>query len=335
VLLATLVVVEHVYNCASLRVEFERLMQEAFRVDRTYRHRFSDVWLWMEWPDRGNEPDTGIDLVAKNADGGYTLELPDPDKKGRERIGRALKWLEHADLVRRERRQGRESEVILREDSGRGADYTPPGRTYLEIRAANRASPELKYHRYLTPPAEFWLKRTIVELDATAIAALLILLSEHNFRGRGSLTAASEDPQWWSVSQWERRFHLSKETRYRGFDKLAEARIVEKSPYPVDPRNVGADPRRVRKRYALVDYKLDGREIRYLGHPAAQRVGSIGWHHALQRLPQPGGARCPRSVGSRGITDCQGSRRPMTARTHEDAMSKNERRALAPTRVRG
>ena len=52
--------------------KFERLIQEAFRVDRTYCHRFSDVWLWMEWPDRGNEPDIGIDLVAKNADAGYT-----------------------------------------------------------------------------------------------------------------------------------------------------------------------------------------------------------------------------------------------------------------------
>ena len=45
---------------------FERLMQTAFRIDRTYRERFSDVWLWMEWPDRGDEPDIGIDLVAKN-----------------------------------------------------------------------------------------------------------------------------------------------------------------------------------------------------------------------------------------------------------------------------
>ena len=51
---------------------FERLTQTAFRTDRTYRERFSDVWLWMEWPDRGDEPDIGIDLVAKNIDGGYT-----------------------------------------------------------------------------------------------------------------------------------------------------------------------------------------------------------------------------------------------------------------------
>ena len=51
---------------------FERLMQGAFRTDRTYRERFTDVWLWMDWPDRGDEPDIRIDLVAKNAGGGYT-----------------------------------------------------------------------------------------------------------------------------------------------------------------------------------------------------------------------------------------------------------------------
>src|SRR5680860_1516365 len=51
---------------------FERMMRSAFRLDRTYHERFTDVWLWSDWPGRGAEPDTGIDLVAKNAAGGYT-----------------------------------------------------------------------------------------------------------------------------------------------------------------------------------------------------------------------------------------------------------------------
>jgi predicted helicase len=49
---------------------FERLIQSAFKTDRTYRERFTDVWLWMEWADRVGEPDTGIDLVAKTVEGG-------------------------------------------------------------------------------------------------------------------------------------------------------------------------------------------------------------------------------------------------------------------------
>lgn len=51
---------------------FERLVRSALRIDRTYRQQFEEVWLWSDWPDRGNEPDIGIDLVAKNTDGGFT-----------------------------------------------------------------------------------------------------------------------------------------------------------------------------------------------------------------------------------------------------------------------
>ena len=50
---------------------FEELMVEYFRVDPTYADRFTDVWLWSDWPDRTG-PDTGIDLVARERDaGGY------------------------------------------------------------------------------------------------------------------------------------------------------------------------------------------------------------------------------------------------------------------------
>lgn len=44
---------------------FERLVANYLVTDPLYADRFSDVWLWGEWPGRGNKPDTGIDLVAK------------------------------------------------------------------------------------------------------------------------------------------------------------------------------------------------------------------------------------------------------------------------------
>lgn len=44
--------------------KFERLFASYLVTDPYYRDRFSDVWLWSEWPGRGNKPDTGIDLVA-------------------------------------------------------------------------------------------------------------------------------------------------------------------------------------------------------------------------------------------------------------------------------
>ena len=52
---------------------FERLAKTFFEEDALYREQFEGIWLWSEWPDRGGRPDTGIDLVAKNADDGdYT-----------------------------------------------------------------------------------------------------------------------------------------------------------------------------------------------------------------------------------------------------------------------
>ena len=49
---------------------FEELAKTFFEEDALYREHFEGVWLWSEWPERGGRPDTGIDLVAKNADDG-------------------------------------------------------------------------------------------------------------------------------------------------------------------------------------------------------------------------------------------------------------------------
>ncbi|MGD9961770.1 DEAD/DEAH box helicase [Nocardioides sp.] len=45
---------------------FERLVQAFLTSDPEWATRFSQVWLWSEWPERGGRPDTGIDLVARN-----------------------------------------------------------------------------------------------------------------------------------------------------------------------------------------------------------------------------------------------------------------------------
>jgi predicted helicase len=55
-------------NNRDLGDKFERLIQAFLTKDPYYADLFSDVWLWMEWPDRGNKPDTGIDLVARERD---------------------------------------------------------------------------------------------------------------------------------------------------------------------------------------------------------------------------------------------------------------------------
>ncbi|GHE06847.1 helicase [Klenkia taihuensis] len=50
--------------------KFERLIRAYLTSDPEWTAKFSDVWLWSDWPDRANRPDTGIDLVAANADDG-------------------------------------------------------------------------------------------------------------------------------------------------------------------------------------------------------------------------------------------------------------------------
>ena len=48
--------------------KFERLIQSYLRNDPAWTAKFSDVWLWTDWPEREGRPDTGIDLVARNRD---------------------------------------------------------------------------------------------------------------------------------------------------------------------------------------------------------------------------------------------------------------------------
>lgn len=50
--------------------KFERLILQYLQTDPIYKERFSKVWLWMDFPKRGNLPDTGIDLVAEERDTG-------------------------------------------------------------------------------------------------------------------------------------------------------------------------------------------------------------------------------------------------------------------------
>jgi predicted helicase len=47
---------------------FERLIAAYLRSDPEWTAKFEQVWLWSQWPGRGNTPDVGIDLVAKNRD---------------------------------------------------------------------------------------------------------------------------------------------------------------------------------------------------------------------------------------------------------------------------
>ncbi len=46
---------------------FEILIKRFLETEPTYRERFSQVWLWNDWPWRGQRHDIGIDLIAREA----------------------------------------------------------------------------------------------------------------------------------------------------------------------------------------------------------------------------------------------------------------------------
>ena len=49
---------------------FEQLVKAFIETDKAQSERFDKVWLWSEYPGRNGRPDIGIDLVAKERDGG-------------------------------------------------------------------------------------------------------------------------------------------------------------------------------------------------------------------------------------------------------------------------
>ena len=71
---------------------FEKICLYFLRHDKGYKELFENVWLWSDWPQRDNKPDTGIDIVAKFRDSGkfcavqckfyeleYSVSKPDID----------------------------------------------------------------------------------------------------------------------------------------------------------------------------------------------------------------------------------------------------------------
>lgn len=100
--------------------KFEHLILQYLQAHPLYQAHFSKVWLWMEFPLRNHAPDTGIDLVAQEADTGdycaiqckfydpnYTLEKKDIDSfftasgtnlfSKRIIVSTTNKWSKHAE----------------------------------------------------------------------------------------------------------------------------------------------------------------------------------------------------------------------------------------------
>lgn len=61
----------HVLTDVGRGAVFQRMMRAFLSEDPLFAERFKRVWQWQDWPERPpGEPDTGIDLVAEERDGG-------------------------------------------------------------------------------------------------------------------------------------------------------------------------------------------------------------------------------------------------------------------------
>ena len=54
---------------------FEALVKAFIEMDRAQSRRFDKVWTWTEYPNRNGRPDTGIDLVARERNGGELVAI--------------------------------------------------------------------------------------------------------------------------------------------------------------------------------------------------------------------------------------------------------------------
>lgn len=54
---------------------FEALVKAFIEMDGAQSRRFDKVWTWMDYPNRNGRPDTGIDLVARERNGGRLIAV--------------------------------------------------------------------------------------------------------------------------------------------------------------------------------------------------------------------------------------------------------------------
>jgi predicted helicase len=65
----------HAYDERDKGDRFERLMVAYLKTDPTYQQLYLDVWMWSDYPERGNRHETGIDIVAKARDTGLLTAI--------------------------------------------------------------------------------------------------------------------------------------------------------------------------------------------------------------------------------------------------------------------
>lgn len=175
--------------------------------------------IWMA----GNSP---YDVTFPARAWAELLGLTDPNNNGSRRIADAMTWLDANGFIKVERVPGQPSKIVVLDDGGRGSDYRPPWSAK---------------DRYVQLPPELWTKGWMAVLRGRALALLLILLDQQDFRHPARRI-------WLSPRVAEERYDLSPDTWTKGTAELQDYGVIDVTRRPVR-EDFGWT--RVRKTYSL------------------------------------------------------------------------------------
>lgn len=176
------------------------------------------------------------------------LDLDDPAGKGARRVNEALSWLEKRSFVDVEAMPGHPHRVTLRDETGSGADYRPPGEVYNRGKTSGVPAADLLMHRYVQVAPALWTSGWFAVLSAPALAMYLVLLCE-----QASKPLNAE--LWFSPEAATLKYSLSADTRTLGLRELRRGGLVRTYRRPVSGDVF--EVQRYRNVYVLVPDQLN------------------------------------------------------------------------------
>lgn len=171
------------------------------------------------------------------------LGLDDPRGKGSRRVLDALKRLRKEGLiVVRPGRPGFPNIVELRNETGDGSEYIPPGDAYYRAEQSGDDAARIA-NRYFQVDERLWLRGHIQSLRGPGLVLLLILLAE-----QGGPPAKDI---WFSQKSFEERYRISLKTKTLGTKELLARGLVDVTSVPIGETGKVFEHERYRYIYRL------------------------------------------------------------------------------------
>lgn len=168
------------------------------------------------------------------------LGLNEPNTLGARRITSALEILADENLVRLHKHRGDATLIELLEESGSGRGYTLPSTAHTLAGAKDKSQ-----HVYFKVPQALWTAGHVQSMSSSALAMLLVTLSDQR-PGKVGV--------WWSTSRFPAQFHLTPTTRSKGTKELVGRRLLYVSKQAVASAATRTFAReRVRNLYLLIN----------------------------------------------------------------------------------